>query len=80
MYWTKRDTARYVSIVWSADLQTSSPPTEKTLLSNRIQDYVYISQGKTRIPGVNDSEDMALIDVSGFRNTSSITSTNSLGR
>jgi len=39
-------------------------------LSNRIEDYVYINQGKTRIPGVNDCEEMLLTDVSGYRNTS----------
>lgn len=37
---------------------------ELTLLSNRIGDYWYISQGKTRIPGVNDAEEMELTDVS----------------
>lgn len=31
--------------------------TELTMLSNRIGDYPLISQGKTRIPGVNDSEE-----------------------
>lgn len=35
-----------------------------TMLSNRIGDYWYISQGKTRIPGVNDGEDMEATDVS----------------
>lgn len=34
------------------------------MLSNRIGDYWYISQGKTRIPGVNDGEDMEETDVS----------------
>lgn len=34
------------------------------MLSNRIGDYWYISQGKTRIPGVNDGEDMEATDVS----------------
>lgn len=38
--------------------------TEMTMLSNRIGDYWYISQGKTRIPGVNDGEDMEETDVS----------------
>ena len=37
-----------------------------TLLSNRIGDYYYISQGKTRIPGVNDSSEMEETDVSPF--------------
>lgn len=37
---------------------------ELTLLSNRIGDYWYISQGKTRIPGVNDAADMEETDVS----------------
>lgn len=39
---------------------------EMCLLSNRIGDYFYISQGKTRIPGVNDSTDMEETDVSPF--------------
>lgn len=30
---------------------------ELTMLSNRIGDYPHISQGKTRIPGVNDAEE-----------------------
>lgn len=35
-----------------------------TFLSNRIGDYSYISQGKTRIPGVNDGEEFQITDVS----------------
>lgn len=35
-----------------------------TFLSNRIADYPSVSQGKTRIPGVNDSEDAIFTDVS----------------
>lgn len=35
-----------------------------TFLSNRIQDYYYVSQGKTRIPNVNDTEEFLLTDVS----------------
>lgn len=35
-----------------------------TFLSNRIADYHYISQGKTRIPGVNDGEEFQVTDVS----------------
>uniref|UniRef100_A0A2S2PBL2 Uncharacterized protein n=1 Tax=Schizaphis graminum TaxID=13262 RepID=A0A2S2PBL2_SCHGA len=35
-----------------------------TYLSNRISDYYYISQGKTRIPGVNDGEEFQITDVS----------------
>jgi hypothetical protein len=38
--------------------------TETTMLSNRIGNYCFISQGKTRIPGVNDGEDMEATDVS----------------
>jgi hypothetical protein len=45
---------------------------EMTYLSNRISDYYYISQGKTRIPGVNDGEEFQITDVSAtprvFRN------------
>lgn len=35
-----------------------------TMLSNRMVDYSFINQGKTRIPGVNDYEDMENTDVS----------------
>lgn len=42
----------------------SKTNTEMTMLSNRIGDYWYISQGKTRIPGVNDGEAMEETDVS----------------
>lgn len=35
-----------------------------TYLSNRIGDYWYISQGKTRIPGYNDTASMEETDVS----------------
>lgn len=38
-----------------------------TLLSNRIGDYYFISQGKTRIPGVNDYENLEETDVSPNR-------------
>jgi len=34
------------------------------MLSNRISDYGYICQGKTRIPGVNDGLQMEATDVS----------------
>lgn len=34
------------------------------MLSNRIGNYWYISQGKTRIPGVNDGLDLDTTDVS----------------
>lgn len=34
------------------------------ILTSRISDYPLISQGKTRIPGVNDGEDFELTDVS----------------
>lgn len=37
---------------------------EITMLSNRITDYPLISQGKTRIPGVNDAQDLELTVVS----------------
>jgi hypothetical protein len=35
-----------------------------TMLGNRMEDYYFVSQGKTRIPGVNDGEEMELTDVS----------------
>lgn len=35
-----------------------------TMLSNRMADYPFINQGKTRIPGVNDCENMEITDVS----------------
>jgi len=34
------------------------------MLSNRISDYRYINQGKTRIPGINDCAAMDATDVS----------------
>jgi hypothetical protein len=37
---------------------------EKTLLSSRMCDYPTITQGKTRIPGINDGEEFELTDVS----------------
>lgn len=37
---------------------------EVTMLSNHISDYPLISQGQTRIPGVNDSEELILTVVS----------------
>jgi len=38
---------------------------EMCLLSkNRISDFYYVSQGKTRIPGVNDGEEFQITDVS----------------
>lgn len=38
------------------------------MVSNRISDYTFISQGKTRIPGVNDSEEAIVTDVSSTDN------------
>lgn len=35
-----------------------------TLLSSRMSDYPTITQGKTRIPGVNDSEEFEETNVS----------------
>lgn len=37
---------------------------EMTLLSSRMSDYPTITQGKTRIPGVNDSEEFEETNVS----------------
>jgi len=37
---------------------------ENLLLTSRISDYPIISQGKTRIPGVNDGDQFAETDVS----------------
>lgn len=37
---------------------------EYCILTSRISDYPLISQGKTRIPGVNDGDDFELTDVS----------------
>lgn len=42
----------------------SSPSSDLTLLSDRIGDYYLVSQGKTRIPGVNDAEEFELLNVS----------------
>lgn len=46
------------------EIKKSRTDTALTMLSNRVSDYWYISQGKTRIPGVNDSMDMETTDVS----------------
>ncbi|XP_074040828.1 myosin heavy chain isoform X32 [Leptinotarsa decemlineata] len=35
---------------------------DKCLLSNNINDYYFVSQGKTTIPGVDDSEEMKVTD------------------
>jgi len=35
-----------------------------TMLGNRMEDYYYVSQGKTRIPGVNDAEELLVTEVS----------------
>jgi hypothetical protein len=36
------------------------------LLSNDINDYYYVSQGKTTIPNLDDGEEELLTDVSGL--------------
>lgn len=36
---------------------------DATLLGDRIVDYPTISQGKTRIPGVNDAEEFEITNV-----------------
>lgn len=38
--------------------------TEKLLLSNKIHEYKFVSQGKVDIPGVDDGEELLLTDVS----------------
>lgn len=42
-------------------------PTDHCLLSNNINDYYFVAQGKTVIPGVDDSEEMNITDVSYSR-------------
>lgn len=37
---------------------------EDCMLTSRVSDYPTISNGKTRIPGVNDGEEFELTDVS----------------
>lgn len=39
------------------------PKTEACLLSNNIHDYRIVSQGKTTIPSVDDSEEFHLTEV-----------------
>lgn len=41
-----------------------TPLTENLCLSDNIRDYHFVSQGKIEIPGVDDSEEMGLTDVS----------------
>lgn len=42
------------------------------LLTNNIQDYYFVSQGKTTIPNVDDGEELTLTDVSQRRGTQSL--------
>lgn len=44
---------------------TFSKYLEMCLLNKDIMYYVYIAQGKTTIPGVDDAEELRLTDVSG---------------
>jgi len=37
---------------------------EMAMLSSRMSDYPSITQGKTRIPGVNDGEEFEITNVS----------------
>lgn len=39
-------------------------PLDICLLSNNINDYYFVSQGKTSIPGVDDGEELLVTDVS----------------
>lgn len=43
-----------------------------TLLSTRMSDYPTITQGKTRVPGINDGEEFELTDVSFTRYLSNL--------
>lgn len=56
-----RSLADYKIERWKKKMWTN---TELTMLSNRISNYSYINQGKTRIPGVNDGLEMDATDVS----------------
>lgn len=49
----------------TADL--SSFHTEMCLLSNNVNDYYFVSQGKTTIPNVDDGEECTLTDVRLWR-------------
>lgn len=42
---------------------------EKSMLSDNILDYVFVSQGKTTIPGVDDGEECQATDVSGLKSS-----------
>lgn len=50
--------------LWNPYILNRSDWTELTMLSTRISDYPTITQGKTRIPGVNDAEELESLDVS----------------
>lgn len=45
---------KYFELVFVSDM---------CLLSNNIQDYYFVSQGKTTIPGLDDGEEFQLTDV-----------------
>lgn len=48
------------------ELDAFFPFPDKCLLSNNINDYYFVSQGKTSIPGVDDSEEFRITDVSAL--------------
>lgn len=54
----------YVYLMFSLLSTTIHPATaEDCLLSNNINDYHVVAQGKTTIPNVNDGEEFELTDV-----------------
>lgn len=40
---------------------------EMLLLSNNVNDYYFVSQGKTTIPGLDDGEELLITDVSACK-------------
>lgn len=60
--WTSVDDTFSQSIVYVG--LNLSGVADMTMLSNSVGDYPFISQGKTRIPGINDSEEFELTVVS----------------
>lgn len=59
-----------ISVVMGLDWIIPAWSSDMCLLSNNVNDYYYVSQGKTVIPGVDDNEEMNITDVSGKLATS----------
>lgn len=60
----KQTIRRILHRSWIYQLSTLFQPADMCLLSNNIYDYYNVSQGKITVPGIDDSEELQLADVS----------------